>query len=229
MELVNTEMPLDRAQMPRRIFIDCGGHDGCSVVKFLSERPDFECVTFEPNPVFRRYYRFLPTDLRQSAVTTYDGRIEMLLDPVDADGSSILDNKKIDAKNFISNDQCPRLTVNAVDLSRFIEQSISRDDYVVLKLDVEGAEYAIIDRLVDTGTIEFVDELFVEFHGEKLGMSERNHSLAVSRVGEHVSPKHWDARPYAVYRRGLRAYVVRAGLIVRILWKRFIAQLAQRS
>ena len=67
----------------KRIFIDCGGHDGCSVVQFLSGRPDFSCVTFEPNEVMSPYYRFLPTRLVKKAVSTHDGTVEFIVDQND--------------------------------------------------------------------------------------------------------------------------------------------------
>ena len=57
----------------RHFFVDCGGHDGCSVVKFLSQRPGFTCITFEPNPAFSSLYSWLPTTLMRKAVSTHAG------------------------------------------------------------------------------------------------------------------------------------------------------------
>jgi hypothetical protein len=50
-------------------------------------------------------------------------------------------------------------TVPQLRLSRFLD----RDDAVV-KLDVEGAEDAVLDDLVDSGAIRRVGQLLVEYH-----------------------------------------------------------------
>ena len=52
----------------------------------------------------------------------------------------------------------------AIDICDFLDKKYSKDDYIVLKLDIEGAEYPIIDKMFDTGHIHWIDELYVEFH-----------------------------------------------------------------
>jgi FkbM family methyltransferase len=37
---------------------------------------------------------------------------------------------------------------------------------IIMKLDVEGAEYAILCKMINTGTIRFIDRLIVEFHSK---------------------------------------------------------------
>lgn len=78
-----------------KLFIDCGGYDGCSVIKFLIEHDNYDCITFEPNPDLWHYYNGIPTNLIKKAVSTYDGEIELLIDPIDADGSSYIKEKKL--------------------------------------------------------------------------------------------------------------------------------------
>jgi hypothetical protein len=41
---------------------------------------------------------------------------------------------------------------------------VSEQDYVVMKMDVEGTELDLIPRLFDTGAICLVDEVFLECH-----------------------------------------------------------------
>ena len=40
---------------------------------------------------------------------------------------------------------------------------INRDNHNVLKIDIEGAEYDVIDHLLNTGAHEYIDEWLVEF------------------------------------------------------------------
>ena len=38
------------------------------------------------------------------------------------------------------------------------------DDFVVIKIDIEGAEWPIVERLIATGAVHVIDELFFECH-----------------------------------------------------------------
>lgn len=49
--------------------------------------------------------------------------------------------------------------------AKFLRERYKPDDYVVVKIDVEGSEYALFDHLLETGSASLMDELFVEWHG----------------------------------------------------------------
>ncbi len=207
--------------MPNKIFIDCGGHDGCSVIKFLSSRPGFKAITFEPNPIFSGYYGYLPTELIRKAVSTHDGTVAFTVDPVDGDGSSIIAGKDVVFDSSLSNEQCPTVNVDCVDLSRFIAEHVQADDYWCLKLDVEGAEYAILDKMIKDGTIDRVDELYIEFHWFKCGIPEAEHDRLVAELDRHTVVSLWDAGRFAIHRRNIKSKLHRA-LILGALWPRHI-------
>ena len=122
----------------KRIFIDCGGHDGCPVVQFLSGRPDFSCVTFEPNHVTYPDYRFLPTRLVRKAVSTHDGTVEFIVGPLDGDGSSLLEGKDVVHDGSLADTECPRVVVGCLDLSGCVKAHVRSEDYLGLKIDVGG-------------------------------------------------------------------------------------------
>ena len=42
------------------------------------------------------------------------------------------------------------------------------DDNIILKVDIEGAEYAIFDRLFETGLLSRVSSVYIELHEYKL-------------------------------------------------------------
>ena len=62
-------------------------------------------------------------------------------------------------------------TVESIDLGKWIMEKFSKDDHIILKLDTEGAEYEIIERMVNDGSIEYVDKFYCEIHGLKCGRS----------------------------------------------------------
>ena len=56
------------------------------------------------------------------------------------------------------------VTVPCVDIvTLFRREHITVDDFVVLKIDVEGAEYDIMRRIIVTGLYRLVDKLAVEW------------------------------------------------------------------
>lgn len=170
------------------MFLDCGGHDGSSVRKFRGTRdPDCEIVTFEPNPRYAPCYQGLERHrLIAAAVWTEDGTRDFYLDPVDGDGSSLLRDKRTGAL-----DRDHPIQIATVDLSAWIGQ---QGDDVILKLDVEGAEYAVIDKMLSDGTARYVRELLIEWHWAKVGVSEVAHKALLERWEATGIPiSYWDA------------------------------------
>jgi FkbM family methyltransferase len=212
----------------KRIFIDCGGHDGCSVVQFLSGRPDFSCVTFEPNEVMSPYYRFLPTRLVKKAVSTHDGTVEFIVDPLDGDGSSILEGKDVVYDGSLANTECPRVVVGCVDLSSFVKAHVRPEDYLVLKIDVEGAEYGILEKMLQDGTVSLIDEFYAEFHWEKCGVSQAVHDQLVAKLQQHFEVIDWDAGALSVHGKGWKSAVRRAAMVSWIWIRRVLSGAAFR-
>ena len=54
--------------------------------------------------------------------------------------------------------------VKCLDFSRWLLQNFNCTDHIVVKMDIEGAEYAVLEKMVVDGSIDYVNELFVEFH-----------------------------------------------------------------
>jgi FkbM family methyltransferase len=173
----------------RRIFVDGGGHDGCSVRKWLHMHAGFKTVSFEPNPALAGCFEDINGTLIQAAIWIDDREISFFLDEHDADGSSVFREQSGMTAGR-------ELVVPAIDFSRWLAENISGDDYCVLKLDIEGAEYPVLEALVERGTICLVDELYVEFHQKWLQqrISRERHDALVRRLRElGLPPRNWNA------------------------------------
>ncbi|XP_066283493.1 uncharacterized protein [Branchiostoma lanceolatum] len=57
-----------------------------------------------------------------------------------------------------------RHTVRTIDLSKWIRENTNQEDYVIFKLDVEGAEFGILKKMLADGTFKWVDKYYGEFH-----------------------------------------------------------------
>ncbi|NIC38938.1 FkbM family methyltransferase [Halomonas desiderata] len=199
-----------------KLFVDCGGYDGCSVIKFLLSHPDYDVVTFEANPDLWNYYHNLPTKLEKKAVAAYQGKANFVIDPIDADGSSLVQGKKVVCGGRVDNKDCPNITVETVDLSNFITEKSSEYDEIVLKLDVEGAEYEILDKMINEGTLRHVNKLYCEFHHEKINMPYNEHVDILKRMFLQIDAKNvlpWDAEEFSIHRGTKYAVKLRPALL----------------
>jgi len=151
------------------VVIDCGANVG--KITAVLARTGATVYCFEPNPdAFRvledRFSSHVNVHCFNKAVSDHDGEMRLYLhehageDPVYwSTGSSLLD-----FKSNISKDD--HVTVEVVDLSRFMK-SLGRNIRLI-KMDVEGAECAILRHIIETGAIDLVDHMFVETHDHKI-------------------------------------------------------------
>ena len=58
--------------------------------------------------------------------------------------------------------------VMEIDFASWLARTVSRFDYVVCKMDIEGAEFNVIPHLISRGVITLIDELFLECHSEEM-------------------------------------------------------------
>lgn len=58
--------------------------------------------------------------------------------------------------------------VKCVDFSKFILDTFLPDDVLYIKMDIEGAEYSVLNKLIKTGAIDNVRNIVVEWHNHLL-------------------------------------------------------------
>ncbi|WOL14796.1 hypothetical protein Cni_G23577 [Canna indica] len=54
--------------------------------------------------------------------------------------------------------------IQGFDFAAWLKRTVTERDYVVIKMDVEGTEFDLVPRLLKTGVICLIDELFLECH-----------------------------------------------------------------
>lgn len=73
-----------------------------------------------------------------------------------------------------------RVLVNCVDIADYICDKLRMEfDRIILKLDVESAEYDILEHLITTGVIHKIDFLIIEWHDQY--MTEEHYNFYVQR------------------------------------------------
>lgn len=155
-----------------KAFIDCGVHKGEGLKEHARECDEvflFEC---DPDICKALEKEFNKNDLtgfplvffRNQAVWNKSGEIDFYKSVENTTGGTVVNGKMSAGVRYAD-----PIKVPAIDFSQFLKSRYLVSDYVIVKLDIEGAEYQVIRRLIDDGTIWLVDELLVEFHHEKVG------------------------------------------------------------
>lgn len=140
------------------IILDCGSNIGISVLFFKYLYPKSFITAFEPNEYA---FRCLQTNvdvnrlenilLRNAAVSDKDGKISLYVDD-ESPGSLVSSTLR---------QRMPKLekTVESVRLSTFIDREI---DFI--KMDIEGAEWVVLNELCTTRKIDLVRQMAIEYH-----------------------------------------------------------------
>ena len=60
--------------------------------------------------------------------------------------------------------------VNSIDFSEFKINNFNKDDFIILKLDIEGAEYKVLETMISDSAIDYINILLIEFHNYKVNI-----------------------------------------------------------
>ena len=143
--------------------------EGCN---FQNNTVLWHIVAVEANPRYTNQIQQLKTDLLQKkaihsmslytgvAISTYNGHIDLILDgtgnfPGDAGASTMKESKSAVGRH---------VQVQALDiLTLFKREQITRRDFVVVKVDIEGGEYAVVRKILLFNLWQYIDRLAVEW------------------------------------------------------------------
>jgi FkbM family methyltransferase len=151
----------------RKIFLDCGTHYGEGLNNFINQYnmdSTWEIYSFEPNKyLWQQHFDNNPHNNIQyinKAIYINNDNITFNIAYPNTDASSIF-GKHIGDYLYES------VEVPCLDLSKFILENFSKDDFIVAKIDIEGAEYVVLRKMIADGSIPYINDLYVEFHSHK--------------------------------------------------------------
>lgn len=159
----------------KKVLLDCGAHQGKGLngmIKLNNIDTTWSIYSWEANPHayadFLVKFRCSPLNITafNSAVGNKDGTITVNIQqgngPASGKGSSIvsLDEwRPVGTKPFIETAEIPM-----IDLSKWIEDHLEEDDYLVVKMDIEGSEYDVLEKIIERGVVSYIDKLYIEWH-----------------------------------------------------------------
>jgi FkbM family methyltransferase len=148
-----------QASDDRPLIFDCGSNIGMSVLFFKKLYPNARIVAFEPDPftfeILRRNVdqnHLSDIALHQIALSNRVGDIELFRD-TSPDSASLVMSTLRQRHNVRS------VIVPSQPLSKFISGKVD-----LVKLDVEGAEEAVMNDLIGADKLRLVRRLHLEYH-----------------------------------------------------------------
>jgi len=124
--------------------------------------------------------------LERKAAWTYDGEIEMALVP----GERAWDSTVMRDKNSrLEWRRGEVVTVPCFDLARWLRAVEPVGEGLILKMDVEGAEFPLCEHLIQTRTDVLVGRLFVEWHDLKMDYPPKRRAELEERL--HCPVEEW--------------------------------------
>ena len=156
----------------KKVYVDCGAHKGDTVKAFINSADytkDTEIHAFEPNPYSRVHKRFKgKINLHVKATWVEDVKMNFYItkERKGTQAGSLLKEKtsgNLDKKH--------PLTVQAIDFGKWIKDNFSIDDHIIVKMDIEGAEYKVIPSMIKDGSIKYVNKIYLETHENRIGLT----------------------------------------------------------
>jgi FkbM family methyltransferase len=107
----------------------------------------------------------------ETAVSTYDGTIKFISDDDFSNeewgATTNLDLNTDNTKN--------KQEVKSLDIAKFIlTEIIPYADKIVVKMDIEGAEFNVLPKLIMNGVLCKMNKIFIEFHNSKYSENQKN-------------------------------------------------------
>jgi len=148
-------------------FIDCGSNIGDTIELFLQKYKNakkYQIIAFEPNKDLAKYYkRFTNVVLYQKAVWIADETKKFYVGTKNQHSTnSRLDDFYYGRKKTKYKTE-PEI-VECIDFSQYIKSNFNLKDNIILKMDIEGAEYFVLTKMITDNTISYINEIYIEFH-----------------------------------------------------------------
>jgi FkbM family methyltransferase len=149
-------------QGPVRRIIDGGGNVGLSALWFRKTFPDAEIIVYEPDT---RLVAHIKANLAQADVQD----VEVIPHALWLSDGTLNFAGDADDRGHLSQDGTH--SVPTTDIAKAIGEGVD-----LLKLDIEGAEFACLEHLMETGAIRRVRAILAELH---LNQANTDQALAV--------------------------------------------------
>jgi FkbM family methyltransferase len=178
------------------VFIDLGCYNGDTVEEFRNwskvafpTKRKWKIYAFDPNPNFTKEWEAIKDDdtvfSNLAAWTAYGQMTCSIEDSDNPWGTSLMPSKN-------TYDAGEKITVETFAFSKWLRKF--RNEFVVVKMDIEGAEFPVLESMIKDNTDRICDWLLVEFHPNKVveyTTTDKNNLIAkLKRRGVNIKEWH---------------------------------------
>lgn len=160
----------------RKIFLDVGGHRGQTIEEVSKPLYSFDTIhCFEPLPrnsgeITARFGQIKGLQIHTSGLSDKDAVLTIFEGKTGDLGAS--------TKHSGHPGEWIETECSFVEASRFFRENIQDGDFVLMKLNCEGAECDILNNLIDSGEISKVHNVMIDFDVRKFrGLETEEHKL----------------------------------------------------
>lgn len=166
--------------MRRKIFIDCGFYIGNAIKIYQEEGvidESWKVYAFEPYPKKNMNALLearlpLKVDLIEKAVWLEDGESPFVI------------KGREDAHHINYEGQEERdkiVTAHTINFSKFVDEL--PETYIICSMDIEGAEFWVLEQMLKDNSIDKIDILDIEFHHRLLhGYTEKSAEQLIKKI-----------------------------------------------
>lgn len=171
----------------RKVFLDCGAREGEAVAAFMGDRSgrdgayfnclkrhddahEFDFVGFE-SPGYKNKVQTIERlaglrfTLIEKLAWTYDGEVEFDSDGISDDSRIYGVSRHEGGEPWRHGNPNAQVTnTPCLDFACYVKEHFSPNDYLILKMDIEGAEYDVLERMMQCGLLAWFKELYIEYH-----------------------------------------------------------------
>lgn len=174
----------------RKVLISLGSNKGGEFPTFMKSKqydPSFEIFAFEPEPRcfehIENVRKVVPniTHIPKGA-STEDGTATFRVGNLTVSGT-LDETKKPDMMSG------KEVTIEVVDVSKWIMDNFEKDDHIIMTVDIEGTEYDLLEKMYEDGSLLYIDKLYVEWHGVKsIGFDMQRQVDLANKIAEAAIP-----------------------------------------
>ncbi len=165
------------------LFLDCGSNIGQGFNFFRSHfiQEFFDYELFEPNPNCIPFLQKIKSNLdfniiiHPYALSDHDGVAKFygLSEPSSggllSQGGSVLPEHN---SATYTSDNAKAIEVITLDFAKFLKNKLNKYTTIVIKMDIEGGEYLVLEHLLSEGLFPKVHSIFCEFHSQYMSEEE---------------------------------------------------------
>jgi FkbM family methyltransferase len=147
------------------IYIDLGCHNGKTIRDYFTSHEKIKSVGIDPlgskyHNAWEEIRKELGTLFVKMAAMDFSGEIEFSERSDDVKSSVMSDKVRFDTGKIYK--------VDCFDFSKFLRDNFKKNERFYIRMDIEGAEYPVLLKMIKDGMMLRVDQLDIEWHGEKM-------------------------------------------------------------